>query len=583
MLEKGIFTISIDVEMAWGSFDHGGHIKYKEAYQKYRFIIDKLLELFKIYGITATWAIVGHLFLDSCKKENGKLHPDIIRPKHGWFHNDWLSCDPGTDIFKDKFWYGSDIVKMIRQTFPKQEIASHSFCHPIFSDRGCSKETAESDIAKCVSLAKEKGINLNSFTFPRNLPGHLDVLAKYGFRVFRGKDDIYCKLNPKVIKKIYFILTDVIGSPPPVVLPNVILDKGLVEIPSSMLFRFAYGVSRFIPKGMRFRKAKKGIDKAIRKNRIFHMWFHPISFAWKTDEIFYEFEKILEYAAIKKQEGSLKIITLKDIGETCLKQGINYNDKFNPQAIVLHDKRTNVFKADYSDDLTDYHSNVFKYGRKKIELALLSFLGNLSNGNHILDIGSGTGYYLNLMCKRGFNCIGVDLSENMLQQSKHMYPELVVQLADARKLPFLDDSFDAVVSIETLRYFSERKPLLKEIFRVVKPGGLIFITAAPFLSTNIYGIFNTLCRILNLKSVVSCFQSFETVVSLRKRLQEVGFKDISIRGYFFGPYFLFDKLCSKISSFSMRRFENFDDKLAKRSLIKNFSNHLVAIARKPQL
>ncbi len=580
MFKKGFFTISIDTELAWGTFDHGGHIKYKEAYKKYRAIVAKILELFKRYEIPATWAIVGHLFLDSCKKENGKLHPDIVRPTHRWFSNDWFSYDPGTDISKDNFWYGSDIVEMIKDATLKQEIASHSFCHPIFSEPGCSKETAESDVAKCVALAKEKGVELNSFTFPRNSPGHLDVLSKYGFRVFRGGEAAFFNLRPDILRKLLLLFGDMFAITPPIVTPNLILDNRLVEVRGSMLFRFAHGASRFIPKGVRFKKSKKGIDAAIRQREVFHIWLHPISFAWETSQMFDEFEKILEYASSRRDEGDLEIATLKEIGDTFFNVSRDV-DKFNPQAIALHNDRSRIFKEGYCDDLSHYYSDAFKYGRKKIELALLDFLGNLNDGVRILDVGSGTGYYLNLLRKRGLNCVGVDLSENMLRQSKHVYPDLIVQLADARWLPFLDDSFDAVISIETLRYFSDRKPLLKEIFRVTKPGGTLFITAAPLLSVNTYGIFNTACRIFNLKSLVSCFQSFETAGSFKRQLEDIGFRDVSVRGYFFGPYFLLDKVYPKASSALMRAFESFDDELAKHNLIRNYSNHLVAIARKP--
>lgn len=582
MLGRGIFTISIDTELVWGTFDHGGHIEFEEAYKKYRFIINRLLELFKRYKISAAWAIVGHLFLDSCKKEDGRLHPDIIRPNHRWFSGDWFKFDPGTDISQNNFWYGSDIVRVIKDAIPEQEVACHTFCHPIFSDPGCSRETAKSDLSKCVTLAEEKGIKLNSFTFPRNSPGHLDILSEYGFKVFRGKDAAFCNLKLEILRKAMLLFSDMFAITPPVVAPKLILDKKLVEVKGSMLFRFAYGASRFIPKGVRFKKAKKGIEAAIKKKKIFHLWLHPISFAWKTTEMLDEFERILEFADTRRKEGDLEILTLQEIGEACFNM-TGDNDKFNPQAVVLHDARSCAFKKDYSDDLSNYHSNAFKYGRKKLESALLNFVDNLSNGNRILDVGSGTGYYLNLMYRRGLNCVGVDLSENMLQLSKRTYPDLVVQLADARRLPFLDDSFDAVVSVETLRYFSDRRPLLKEIFRVTKPGGSVFITTASLLSANSYGIFNTLCRIFRLKSLVSCFQSFETVGSLRGRLEEAGFEEITIKGYFFGPYFLLDKICPKVSSFLMRRFERFDDKLANYNSIRNFSNHLIAIARKPKL
>lgn len=582
MLEKGIFTISIDTELAWGTFDHGGHIKYQDAYKKYRFIIAELLRLFKRYEISATWAIVGHLFLDSCKKENGKLHPDIVRPKHNWFPYDWFNCDPGTDISMDNFWYGGDIVNMIKDATPKQEIACHSFCHPIFSDVGCSEETAKSDVAKCVALAKERGVELKSFTFPRNLPGHLDILSEYGFETFRGRDAAFCNLRSDFLRKAMLLFSDMFPVAPPVVEPNLIFDNRLLEVKGSMLFRFAHGASRIIPKRTRFMKAKKGIDAAIKKKKVFHLWLHPISFAWKTSQMLDEFRDILEYASSRRNEGTLKIATLQQIGNVCFKEGDN-KDKFNPQAVVLHNKRSRTFKEDYSDDLSLYHSNAFKYGRKKIELALSDFLRNLNNGNRILDIGSGTGYFLNIMRRRGFNCVGIDLSENMIRQLKSTYPDLTVHIADARGLPFSDSTFDAVISIETLRYFSDRGSLLKEIFRVTKPEGLVFITAAPLYSSNFYGFFNTACRLLNLKSLVSCFQSFETVGSLKRRFKEMGFTDISINGYFFGPYFWLDKITPKASPFLLKRFEKLDNELAKYNFLRNFSNHLVVVARKPKL
>lgn len=580
MSKQGIFTISIDTELAWGTFDHGGYIKYKDAYKKYRSIIADILKVFKKYEIAATWAIVGHLFLDNCSKEKGKLHPDIVRPNYSWYRNDWFSCDPGTDISKDNFWYGSDIVKMIQEAAPKQEIASHSFCHSIFSDPGCSKQTAETDIAKCVALAKERGIKLNSFTFPRNSPGHLNILVEHGFKIFRGKNAAFFNLRAAVLRKAMLLLADMVAITPPIVEPHFVLDNELIELKGSMLFRFAHGASRFIPKGVRLKKAKKGIDRVIKEGKIFNLWFHPISFAWKTSEMLDEFEQILKYASDRRKEERLRICTLQEIANMYFKDAKD-NDSYNPQAITLHNDRSRIFKEDYSDDLLCYHSNAFKYGRKKIVSAFLSFLGDLGKSGRILEVGSGTGYCLNLMRKRGYDCVGADLSENMVRQSLANYPDIPVYLTDARKLPFLDNRFDATVSIETLRYFSDRDSFLKEVFRVTKLGGLFFVTATPFFSINTYGVFNSLCRLFNLKSLVSCFQSFETAESLKRRLEKAGFELISVRGYFFGPYFLLDKIQPRLSSFLMRCLEGLDDNLEKLGLLRNFSNHLVAVARKP--
>lgn len=581
MLDKGIFIISVDTELAWGTFDHAGHKKYKEAYEKYRIIIMDILKIFEKYNIPATWAIVGHLFLDSCQREDGILHPDIIRPRHKWFSGDWFSYDPGTDLSRDRIWYGRDIVKMIKEAHPKQEIASHSFCHPVFSDKGCSRETAESDIAKCVQLALKEDIELKTFTFPRNLPGHLEILSKYGFRVFRGQGDRYCSLKlPGIIEKIYFLLDDMMTTTPPVVLPKTSSKHGLIEVPASMLFRFAYGKSRFIPEGVRFKKAKKGIDAAIKRKRVFHLWFHPISFAWKTNLMLAELDLILQYASKKKKEELLEVVRLNEAGEMFFGKELK-EDRFNPQAISLHNQRSAIFKKDYADELASYCSSAFKFGRKKIESSLLRFLEGSNGRTRVLDVGCGTGYYLNLISRKGFECLGIDHSENMLRQLKNIYPALNVRLGDARRLSFKDDSFDAVISIETLRYFSHQEHLLREIYRVTKPGGRIFITAAPLFSLNTYGVFNSLCYLLRLKSLVSCYQSFETAGSLQKRLEEAGFKKIKIESYFFGPYFILDKINQRLSSYLMRKFEKMDARLEKYRLLDNFSNHLIAVAEKP--
>lgn len=581
MSKKGVFAISIDTELAWGSFDRGGIIKYKDAYGSERSIISRILDLFKRYDISATWAIVGHLFLNNCKKEKEGVHPDIVRPNHRWFKKDWFSLDPATDLSKDNFWYASDVVGQIRRAQPKQEIASHSFCHPIFSDKGCTRKVADSDIAKCVELAEKEGIKLKTFVFPRNAPAYLDILLKYGFKVFRAKDNTYCSIKflPKTLKKIYFLLSDVFGLAPPVVFPEIDNETGLVRIPSSMLFRFAYGTSRFIPAGGRFKKAKKGIDGAIAAGGIFHLWFHPMSFAWKRKEMLNELEEILRYA--RSRANDLEVATLGQIGENFLCQRRDYRDEFNPEGVVLHNRRSDKFREEYSAALSGNSLDAFRYGRIKIESALLSFLDSLGRSKRILDVGCGTGYYLNLVRRRGFDCAGLDRSQNMLRQLKDTYPDLPVQMADARKLPFKDNSYDAVISIETLRYFSDRNPLLAEIYRVVKPGGLIFITAAPLFSLNFYGIFNSLCRVFKIKRAVSCFQSFETAGSIKARLVKAGFSDIRVQGYFFGPYFLLDKICPKVSAFLISRFSGFDNRLSRYCLLKNLSNHLVIIARRP--
>ena len=60
VLDCGVFTISIDLELAWGIRDRFTP-KALPSLQLEREIVQRLLSVFSRYGISATWAIVGHL------------------------------------------------------------------------------------------------------------------------------------------------------------------------------------------------------------------------------------------------------------------------------------------------------------------------------------------------------------------------------------------------------------------------------------------------------------------------------------------------------------------------------------------
>lgn len=311
MLNRGIFTVSIDTELAWGTFDHGGHIRFKQVYKRYRALVRRILDLFEKYAVSATWALVGHLFLEKCDKSNGIAHPQIVRPQYRWFRGDWFACDPASDISHDNFWYGCDIVEMLKNSSIAQEIASHSFSHLIFSDPECSWAAAESDIAECVKVAGDSQVSLETFIFPRNGVGHLDILEKHGFKVYRGSGMPASARRKNFTARACSFLKDFLALTPAVVVPCRV--GGLTAIDTSMLFRYSYGLSKFIPRGMRALRAKKGLNKAAITNRVFHLWTHPMNFGWNEQAMFKEFEGILSYAAELRDKGSILIMPLKEI------------------------------------------------------------------------------------------------------------------------------------------------------------------------------------------------------------------------------------------------------------------------------
>ena len=178
----GYFVFSLDTELVWGSFDVGGLERYREQYLETRKQIRRLLGLLDRYRIPATWAFVGHLLLDHCERRGGTTHEDVLRPRHAWFDEDWHALDPGTDVYRDPLWYGSDILKAVLAAETLHEIASHTFSHVIVGDAACTREIARSQLLKCRELHERWGLELKSVVFPRNRVAHLDVLRELAAR-----------------------------------------------------------------------------------------------------------------------------------------------------------------------------------------------------------------------------------------------------------------------------------------------------------------------------------------------------------------------------------------------------------------
>lgn len=94
-------------------------------------------------------------------------------------------------------------------------------------------------------------------------------------------------------------------------------------------------------------------------------------------------------------------------------------------------------------------------------------------GERVLDLAAGTGVSTAEYARGGAWCLAADFSLGMLSSGKHRGVPMVA--ADALRLPFADESFDAATISFGIRNFVDTKAALVEIARVVKPGGRLVI------------------------------------------------------------------------------------------------------------
>jgi cyclopropane fatty-acyl-phospholipid synthase-like methyltransferase len=107
---------------------------------------------------------------------------------------------------------------------------------------------------------------------------------------------------------------------------------------------------------------------------------------------------------------------------------------------------------------------------------------HLRPGARVLEGGCGRADKVKAMAEAGFDAVGVDFAEQVVKQAFVDYPGLDVRLGDVRSLALEDESFDAYWSIGVIEHFwNGYGDILTEAARVLRPGGLLFLTA-PWLS-----------------------------------------------------------------------------------------------------
>jgi ubiquinone/menaquinone biosynthesis C-methylase UbiE len=122
-------------------------------------------------------------------------------------------------------------------------------------------------------------------------------------------------------------------------------------------------------------------------------------------------------------------------------------------------------KDNWNADLyDDKHSFVSKFGNNLVELL------DPKQGEKILDLGCGTGDLTNIIHNFGAETLGIDKSENMVNQAFNKYPHLKFMVQDATNLN-LPSEFDAVFSNATLHWVHPPIQALVGIYRSLKKGG----------------------------------------------------------------------------------------------------------------
>jgi len=185
----------------------------------------------------------------------------------------------------------------------------------------------------------------------------------------------------------------------------------------------------------------------------------------------------------------------------------------------------------FSDHITRYDELAGEF-QKKAAVAQMS--GMNLRGKEIIDIGCGTGIITLLALEMGAKkAICGDISDYMLKLAEENFKvsgydpgRIGFCQLDAESLPFDDNSFDAVITGMSFGLFPDQEKAVHEMFRVLKPGGLVSLGAHG--PEHYWEAIDTNIRALNKRHVLGYRFEFwpRTEKQIIKMMKNTGFQDI---------------------------------------------------------
>jgi ubiquinone/menaquinone biosynthesis C-methylase UbiE len=142
------------------------------------------------------------------------------------------------------------------------------------------------------------------------------------------------------------------------------------------------------------------------------------------------------------------------------------------------------------------------------------FAKNYVAGKVAADIGCATGYGTVALAETAERIVGLDYSEPTISQNIEDYrdkPNMSFKVCNIPPIPLEDESVDVVTAFQFIEHIENRKGFVKDVFRVLKPGGVFICTtvnAKKSIARNPYHIFEYTFDDMR-KEVADVFENFE--------------------------------------------------------------------------
>ena len=168
-------------------------------------------------------------------------------------------------------------------------------------------------------------------------------------------------------------------------------------------------------------------------------------------------EKFDVFKEVEYPEGTLKISRCN-----------NCTISFSSTRLTDEYLKSKFYNKDYEEDIV---------GQKKYEILSHRFFQDIFNkikriktGGKWLDIGCGKGYLLDIASKNNFDCYGIDINDDFIENEKINFFN-----KDLFDLDFDNNFFNIITMCNTLDHIGLPKLYLEKVLNILKPGGILFV------------------------------------------------------------------------------------------------------------
>lgn len=314
--EFGSFVISLDFELFWGPRYSRTKEDYGANILGVREVIPKMVELFEEYKIRVTFATVGLLFCKN-KKEieyyTPELKPGYTNKNLSPFEGEYMSSLIETG---DPYHSASDVIELLKKSH-YIEIGTHTFSHFYCWEQGQNIDEFDADINAAVRIANDNGIVHRSIVFPRNYEkkDYLSVCNKYGITVYRGNPDHFFNKEMKLKDRIWrFVDTYINISGMNSYSYSEIKEGSMYNVKASRFLK-PYSAKLAFMDWLKIKRIKNEMTSAAKKNKIYHLWWHPHNFGINQKENLKMLEKILSHFMKLSKKYGFKSLAMEDFAK----------------------------------------------------------------------------------------------------------------------------------------------------------------------------------------------------------------------------------------------------------------------------